>query len=450
MIGRQAMRNSRQQRDGMLLALFTVGVFAAYVSNGKSDETGDVRPGTYLPLAILSGDGLHLEHVAPQLDETIAVATWRGHLVSRYPVAPALAAVPVTAAQIALLTIVYPEWSSDESIRFPELFAKNTHALFVAATAGLLLSICLDLCSSRGVAILAALAAALGSSFWSVASQAAWQHGLAALSLTAAIYALIDERVSRKRLLAAGLGCAVLVASRHLDIVYAIAFASWVLYRHRRSAGWFFPGPVLIGAALIAYNYYYFGTLEGGQSQVEAYHPKLHDVSGIWTGNLIEGALGTLVSPSRGLLVYCPWIAFALLFVSRSGLRRLPSVVSWLLIGLLANGLLLAKYSVWWGGWSFGPRYWTDSIPILTILFAVVLDETARRKRAATALAGGLVAASVAIHAIGAYGYPSTWCATPIDVDRAHERLWDWRDNELIRIVREGARAPTLWGLKGE
>ena len=46
--------------------------------------------------------------------------------------------------------------------------------------------------------------------------------------------------------------------------------------------------------------------------------------------------------------------------------------------------------------------------------------------------------------------YPSTWYATPIDVDRAHERLWDWRDNELTRIVNEGARAPPLWGLKGD
>src|SRR5438477_120877 len=98
-LGARGRPRHMKQRDRALVALFTVGVFALYVSNGKSDGSGDVLPGTYLPLAILRGDGLYLEHVAPQLGKTFAVATWRDHLVSRYPVAPALAAVPVTAAQ---------------------------------------------------------------------------------------------------------------------------------------------------------------------------------------------------------------------------------------------------------------------------------------------------------------------------------------------------------------
>lgn len=424
--------------------LFGAAVFALYISNGKYDPASDTEPSTYLPLAIVRGDGLHLEHVAPQLQNTYVVTTARGHLVSRYPLAPALAALPATTLQVVLLNVIYPEWTRDTSPLFPHFFAKNSHALITALAAVLLLRLCLKLSTSSGVAWTAALAAALGSSLWSVASQGAWQHGLAALGLTTAMSALIDERRSRGALVLAGIAASVMVASRSLDIVFAGALAAWVFYHYRGMAGWFLPGPIVIGAALLTYNLYYFGAIDGGQSQLETYHPLHHHVSGTWTGNIVEGALGTLFSPSRGLLVYTPWIACALVGVFFYW-RALPSMVRWLLAGLIANGLLLSKYSCWWAGWSFGPRFWTDAIPLFSILFAVTLDQAVRRHRPLLLPAASLVLTAIVIHGLGAYGYPSSWFGTPVRADWAHERLWDWRDSELTRIIKEGAREPVLW-----
>lgn len=52
------------------------------------------------------------------------------------------------------------------------------------------------------------------------------------------------------------------------------------------------------------------------------------------------------------------------------------------------------------------------------------------------------------VSGVGAFCYPSPravdWNATPVDVDRAHERLWDWRDPQLLRLWRNGPVAPRL------
>ena len=46
---------------------------------------------------------------------------------------------------------------------------------------------------------------------------------------------------------------------------------------------------------------------------------------------------------------------------------------------------------------------------------------------------------SVLIQAIGAFFYPNGhWDGIAQPVDKAHGRLWDWRDNPVARTVRGG------------
>jgi hypothetical protein len=53
---------------------------------------------------------------------------------------------------------------------------------------------------------------------------------------------------------------------------------------------------------------------------------------------------------------------------------------------------------------------------------------------------------SVLVEAVGAFYYPSPrvvdWNTSPADVDLAHERLWDWRDPQLLRLLRNGPVSP--------
>jgi hypothetical protein len=146
------------------------------------------------------------------------------------------------------------------------------------------------------------------------------------------------------------------------------------------------------------------------------------------------------LSPNRGLLVFSPWIAVALATLVVPTVRRrlsAHSLICTLILSLIPYLVILSKYSVWWGGHCFGPRYWTDVIPLFAILFAYGLDWMLARSRVLVAISAITVIFSIAVQLIGAFCYPSSWNLEPRNVDLHHDRLWDWRDTELSRSLIE-------------
>jgi hypothetical protein len=82
---------------------------------------------------------------------------------------------------------------------------------------------------------------------------------------------------------------------------------------------------------------------------------------------ILVAALGLLISPAHGLLLFFPltWLALP-------GLRRLARSArgAAILFGgfLVAPFIVYATYYAWWGGaWSWGPRYLVPSLPILAV-----------------------------------------------------------------------------------
>src|SRR5437764_910402 len=72
-----------------------IGVACVYLANGREIGAYDTTPTTLLPLAILRGDGLHLDRFQPLLRVwgtplPVFVTESGGHVISRYPVGPAL------------------------------------------------------------------------------------------------------------------------------------------------------------------------------------------------------------------------------------------------------------------------------------------------------------------------------------------------------------------------
>jgi hypothetical protein len=442
--------SSRERLQGWPRTLFIFAILTLiYLINRREPiSTSDTLAAELLPLPILRGEGPFLDRfsrfLAPAGTPMYLPIAWsRGHLVSRYPIAPALLSVPLEAPQVWYFDRSSPGW--DRDIRLTWIIcrrmAKNSSAV-VAALVGAALHRLLRRLGLGRVALPTVLAAALGSDLWTVASQAPWQHGPAALALVVSLLLLLPERpMTRTRLLLAGLTTALLVLFRPLNLVLACVILAWVSWHHPRKLAWFLSGPALLGAGLIAYNAWFFGRIEGGQHELEQYHMALHGTAGVWSGDLLAGASGTLFSPSRGLFVYCPWVVIALAALPMVAGRLRPwSLVSWLLAALVPYLLVLSKYSVWWAGHSFGPRYWTDVIPLFAILLGFGLDEARARRRPLLVVFGMSIAVSLVIQTVGAFCYPSSWNLHPANVDLHHERLWDWSDNELTRCVLEGLK----------
>jgi hypothetical protein len=428
----------------MILGFVLVPV---YLANPRDLSTYDTAGTTMMTLTLIRGEGVYLDRFWPILLEKpkqlkVYVVRSRGHILSRYPVAPALLVLPLVAPQVALLDRRFPGWDHDPWIAITALpqMAKRSMAALVALTAVILHRYLIGLGLGR-VALPATLAAALGSNLWIVGSQATWQHGPASFALIAALALLHPTPVPWWRLVLAGLATSLLFTSRLIDCLFAAVIVFWVARTQPRGLFWFLPAPVVAAMALLAYNLWYFGEIVGGQAQLEQMHRNLHRLSGPWSGKLADGAMGTLFSPNRGLFIFTPWVAVALATAPMVA-RRLNRhrLIVCLLLALVPYFLLLSKYAVWWGGHCFGPRYWTDVMPLLAILLAFGLEWAAARSRALFTLFLVTIALAIGIQVIGACFYPSTWNLEPLNVDLHHERLWDWRDTELSRCLSEGLR----------
>ena len=154
---------------------------------------------------------------------------------------------------------------------------------------------------------------------------------------------------------------------------------------------------------------------------------------------LSTGLYGTLLSPSRGLLVFSPFLAL----VAAVCLRYLRPLAADRLFRLTAvwSGLHMLAIAIkgnWWGGHSYGPRLLAEVIlpaVLLTGLAGRQLERrVGRRTRALVAaayLACGL--AAVYIHSYQGLFNESArrWNFTP-DIDKNPRLAFDWRHPQFL------------------
>ena len=115
---------------------------------------------------------------------------------------------------------------------------------------------------------------------------------------------------------------------------------------------------VACAATMFGVNLLWFGHPLGAMAGLEAtLHPQLHGVGGPLSDSPWTGALGLLVSPSRGLLVFSPVVLVALAGFRPMREEGWQSDLRWCALAAAAQFGLYAFYSVWWGGHTYGPRY---------------------------------------------------------------------------------------------
>jgi hypothetical protein len=422
--------------------LLGIVLFLVYSANGRELGTNDDWPSRLLPIALVRGDGPVLDRFRSRLQVPgegllYSVSERRGHLVSRYPIATPLVATPLFAVQMAVLDRARPGWERDV-LPYALVMSKNAAAL-LGALLGVVLFRLLVVLEVGSATLPALVGGVLGSNLWVVGSQTLGPHGPAALALAMALLILARGEVSNARLAAAGAFAGALVAFRLPAATFAGALAAFAIAHHRWRSLWFLGPLAAIGCVLLAWNLSWFGAVTGGEVELEALHPILHGVTGNWSRSPLVGLAGTLVSPSRGLFVFSPWVAVV---VARfpTAVRGAVPVARWASLALIANLVVFSTYSVWWSGHAFGPRYWTESTPVFVVALAYLLVRARERSRPLLVLLLATLALSVAVQVVGAFCYPSGWSSTPTEIDLDHARLWDVRDSELTRCLARGSR----------
>jgi hypothetical protein len=281
-----------------------------------------------------------------------------------------------------------------------------------------------------------ALAAAFGTQMWSTASRGLWAHTWGIWLTGFVAWILLDHEANRRplrpMLLASLLAWAYFVRPTYCVPVAAVAV--YVLATNpRRFVAFALTGAGWLGG-LVLYSQYQFG-----QWLPDYFHNQLSFVS-FW-----NGVAGTLISPSRGLLVCVPSLLFVgwLLVRYRKSLPC-PRLVTLSLAIITIHLIVIAGFKDWYAGHCFGARYMTDLIPwfvLLAILGArAALDwrqthpgASTLRARMELATAWLLVLLGIAINGNGALNaHTSRWNVEPVNVNQHPERVWDWRDPQFL------------------
>jgi hypothetical protein len=201
---------------------------------------------------------------------------------------------------------------------------------------------------------------------------------------------------------------------------------------------------------------------------------------------------GNLVSPARGLLIFCPLVVLSVAgVVVRWRAGELTAFWKALAVLPVLHWIVISAFKHWWGGDSYGPRFFTDLVPVLVVLALPAVEVLAgwvsppampatgsaakgsesdgsgsveagtglpadgdaddprvgapsrlRWRRALVALTLAALVWSVAVEAQGAI-LRSAWCWNnePIEVDAHPSNLWNWSDPQFARGIRT-----VIWG----
>lgn len=416
--------------------LFAIAFFV-YNLNLRPIPSGDTAPAALLPLSLVSAHTFALDRFAEWYAATLHMdPVWftrasDGHYYSSFPIALPLLITPLYAPLAALDIRHMP---IDRVVLLARITEKVSASLIAALSVMAFLALAGKLADWTSAWMLTVVYA-VASPTWSISSQALWQHGASELALILALLFLMrqTESPSHVRFAAlagwcAGFGVAIRLSGAFPCVVMAV-YAGLSPWRLRSKAAFACSAALPVTAVLI-YNLRVFGNVVG-----------TYPAGWLLKGSLLEGIGGLLFSPSRGLLICCPIFLFSALGVYRwfrtSQRPHAPIYMICLLIAV-AHFLTLARYRLWWGGFSYGPRLITDVIPCLVILMipAMRMVEASRPWKFAF---GATLAFSIFVQAIGAFCYPNGhWDSLPRSVDQAQERLWDWRDNQIVRSAAAG------------
>ncbi len=331
--------------------------------------------------------------------------------VGLYGVGASLTAVPVLAV---VRTFVGDLHSNSEWLWYGAKFAAS---LLAAASASLIYLTCRRWLNFAP-ALFLALAYGLGTCLWSMSSQALWQHPPNEFFLAVGTFFFLRAR-GRADAALAGFSFTMATACRPTSAIFLAAVAGYLLFRNRQTLLAFVAGSLPVAFAIGTYNLYFLGSpfLSGQVTFAKAE----------WSTPLREGMAGLLVSPSRGLFVFSPFLVFSIAGGVTVWRKTNYAPMRPLTIAVILILVVHAKWLIWWGGRSFGYRIIGDLATTLVILMipamAWILTSTPRKMLFAV-----LVGWSVFVQAVGVIAYDNN----------------GWHDRQAYRVALPSGETLTV------
>lgn len=337
--------------------------------------SGDSQESLVTAQAIVQHGTIRLDAYYSQ-DWPATVIEENGRLYYYFPLGASVLSVPLVALQLL---------RGQDMLVEAENFAlqKNLAALTVGLALVLIYLICRRFVG-RGLSLGLTIVFVFGSAIVSTMGVAFWSVNPAFLFMLIALLILVSEPRGRSGQIAPYLlGGALFLAylSRPTAaVMVALVFIYVLLIR----PGWFLRMTAVF--ALLAAGFVWFSWSEFGQLLPSYYLPeRLQDNEAFWLA-----VYANLASPGRGVLVYSPFLLAVgtglVLVARRNKIWREPLL--WLALLWIALHLVsVSQLWRWWGGWSFGSRFMTETL-LAWLLIALLVWRAARTTLPKTAYAG--------------------------------------------------------------
>jgi glycosyltransferase involved in cell wall biosynthesis len=351
---------------------------------------------------------------------------------THYPIGVSLLAVPF----VVVYSWFDPSLNERLQTEVLDRFEKTIASVFGAFAGVIFFWLILSQFESLAIALGSTVIFSFGTSMWSTATRALWQHGPLVLMLVIAMLLLVRARRHPQLIQFVSLPLAMAYLIRPTAIVPIFMISGYVLICHRawfaRYVGW----AMLIALPWIWYNFSVYHALLPWYYWHEAFSA---------TTNFTEGLLGNLFSPSRGLFVFSPVLLFALsgFVLALRDREQRPLTIAYGAI-IIGHTIIIGAASMWWAGHSFGPRFMTDIVPFLAYFTAFNLRLPAtvrpRTQRSLSVTIAVFAVVSALINAQGALR-PATkdWNVLPRNIDQDPSRAWEWSDPQFARTQPHNA-----------
>jgi hypothetical protein len=383
-------------------------------------------------------------------------STREGRYVNIYGPGAGLSAVPYFGA----LALIKGNWKENSRILWGE--ARVFAAACIAGSA-VVLYLTLALLLARVPSMALSLLYGLGTCVWCEPSQMLWQQTPTLLFISLGLYFLMRLSEGPRFGAACGLVLGLATLCRPTAGLLLLAAAVPVFVHEKRTRVPFVLAALPPLLFLAGYNAWFLGS-PFRFGQVAAAETLTVGADPVPESFFLTRTAGLLISPSRGLFVFSPFLAFSIWGAADCWKKRSWPALPPLTIAFLAELAVASGWFAWFGGWSFGYRILVEWTPVLILLLVPVAERILRSKALAIPFAA-LGLWSIGLQVLGAYGYlPAAWNARPayeieqggerilvsespgegakkvpmdIDLPKFQDRLWSMGDSQIVYLIRQ-------------
>lgn len=441
---------SYRSKEFLMSLLVFVSVYAVYLRSGNAFPLDSMWT-VPTSMSILKQGNTDLDEYRPLISRTpdgsYLIQNINGHLYANYPPTIALLVAPVVWAAEQFARVAYSiDLATYVQNVVPQMLELLIASLFAALTVLLVFRMA-RVYLAPAPALALTFIFAFGSAAWSMASRALWRNGVSMFILTIALYLIVLANNKPRLIQFVSLPLAFSFTVRGTNGLSIALITIYVLLQYRSYFWRYLLWALPVAAPFALYNLAIY------QAPASPYYSVYQPLTASHS-NLVEGALGNLISPSRGLLIFSPVLVLAAAgVVVKLRQHTFEKLDSALIAIIVLHWLVISDFPLWWGGWAYGPRFFADVLPYFFYLAIPAMAAPTRlsglRKWFLVAVVAVLAGFSCFVHYRGANAQEvmNEWHTWPTDLGNSSARLWDWSDPQFLRGLKWGT--PTELSVAG-